>query len=101
VVEHRDRLMRFGLEYVDAGSEITDDIVRDLQEVWCSCAPGRTARSMTGGLTGQKICAAMLQIGRVAPEPTPVKRKAHAGLRASVKPASLKQESAMSYMGMD
>jgi len=52
VVEHRDRLMRFGLEYVEAtlaaqgrrvmvvdGSEITDDIVRDLHEVIVSmCA---------------------------------------------------------------
>lgn len=52
VVEHRDRLMRFGLEYVEAAlaaqgrrvmvvedSEITDDIVRDLQEVMVSmCA---------------------------------------------------------------
>jgi putative resolvase len=52
VVEHRDRLMRFGLEYVEAalaaqgrrlvvldGAEITDDIVRDLQEVIVSmCA---------------------------------------------------------------
>ena len=52
VVEHRDRLMRFGLEYVEAalaaqgrrvmvvdGSQITDDIVPDLQEVIVSmCA---------------------------------------------------------------
>ena len=52
MVEHRDRLMRFGLEYVEAtlaaqgrrvmvvdGSEITDDIVRDLHEVIVSmCA---------------------------------------------------------------
>ena len=52
VVEHRDRLMRFGLEYVEAalaaqgrrlvvldGAEITDDIVRDLHEVIVSmCA---------------------------------------------------------------
>lgn len=52
VVEHRDRLMRFGLEYVEAalaaqgrrvvvvdGAEKTDDIVRDLQEVMVSlCA---------------------------------------------------------------
>ena len=52
VVEHRDRLMRFGLEYLEAalaaqcrrvmvvdGSEITDDTVRDLQEVMVSrCA---------------------------------------------------------------
>ena len=46
LVEHRDRLMRFGFEYVEAalaaqgrrvvvidGAEITDDIVRDLHEV--------------------------------------------------------------------
>jgi predicted site-specific integrase-resolvase len=52
VVEHRDRLMRFGLEYVEAAlaaqgrrvvviddAEITDDIVRDLHEVIVSmCA---------------------------------------------------------------
>jgi putative resolvase len=52
VVEHRDRLMRLGFEYVEAalaaqgrrvdvidGGEITDDIVRDLQEVIVSmCA---------------------------------------------------------------
>jgi predicted site-specific integrase-resolvase len=52
VVEHRDRLMRFGFEYVEAalaaqgrrvvvvdGAEITDDIVRDLHEVIVSmCA---------------------------------------------------------------
>ena len=52
VVEHRDRLMRFGFEYVEAalaaqgrrvvvvdGAERTDDIVRDLQEVIVSmCA---------------------------------------------------------------
>jgi predicted site-specific integrase-resolvase len=52
VVEHRDRLMRFGLEYVEAalaaqgrrvmgvdGAEITEDIVRDLHEVIVSmCA---------------------------------------------------------------
>jgi putative resolvase len=52
VVEHRDRLMRFGFEYVEAalaaqsrrvvvidGGEITDDMVRDLQEVIVSlCA---------------------------------------------------------------
>ena len=46
VVEHRDRLMRFGFEYMDAtlagqdrgviavdGAEITDDIVREPHEV--------------------------------------------------------------------
>ena len=46
VVEHRDRLMRFGLEYVEAalagqgrrvvvvdGAKRTDDIVHNLQEV--------------------------------------------------------------------
>jgi predicted site-specific integrase-resolvase len=46
VVEHRDRLMRFGFEYVQATLEaqgrkvlviepveVTDDIVRDLHEV--------------------------------------------------------------------
>lgn len=52
VVEHRDRLMRFGLEYVEAAlaaqgrrlivvdaSEVTDDIVRDMHEVLVSmCA---------------------------------------------------------------
>lgn len=52
VVEHRDRLMRFGFEYVEAalaaqgrrvvvidGAEKTDDIVRDLHEVIVSmCA---------------------------------------------------------------
>jgi predicted site-specific integrase-resolvase len=52
VVEHRDRLMRFGFEYLEAalaaqgrrlvvldGAEITDDIVRDLHEVIVSmCA---------------------------------------------------------------
>jgi predicted site-specific integrase-resolvase len=52
VVEHRDRLMRFGFEYVEAAlaaqgrtivvmgaEEITDDIVRDLHEVIVSvCA---------------------------------------------------------------
>jgi putative resolvase len=52
VVEHRDRLMRFGFEYVEAAlaaqgrrvvvidaGERTDDIVRDLQEVIVSmCA---------------------------------------------------------------
>jgi len=52
VVEHRDRLMRFGLEYVEAalaaqgrrvmvvdGSERTEDMVRDLHEVMVSlCA---------------------------------------------------------------
>ena len=52
VVEHRDRLMRFGFEYVEAAlaaqgrrvvvidtREITDDIVRDLHEVIVSvCA---------------------------------------------------------------
>jgi predicted site-specific integrase-resolvase len=52
VVEHRDRLMRFGVEYVEAAlaaqerrivviesEEMTDDIVRDLHEVIVSmCA---------------------------------------------------------------
>jgi len=52
VVEHRDRLMRFGFEYVEAAlaaqgrrvvvidaGEITDDMVRELQEVIVSmCA---------------------------------------------------------------
>lgn len=52
IVEHRDRLMRFGIEYVEAAlaaqgrklmvvetSEMTDDIVRDLHEVIVSlCA---------------------------------------------------------------
>ena len=52
VVEHRDRLMRFGFEYVEAAlatqgrcilvieaDEVTDDIVRDLHEVIVSmCA---------------------------------------------------------------
>lgn len=52
VVEHRDRLMRFGIEYVEASlaaqgrrliviepDEVTDDIVRDLHEVIISmCA---------------------------------------------------------------
>ena len=52
VVEHRDRLMRFGIEYVEAAlaaqgrtlmviepEEMTDDIVRDLHEVIVSlCA---------------------------------------------------------------
>ncbi|CAB4242761.1 conserved protein of unknown function [Methylacidimicrobium sp. AP8] len=52
LVEHRDRLMRFGLEYVEAAlaaqsrsvlvvdpDEMTDDIVRDLHEVIVSmCA---------------------------------------------------------------
>lgn len=52
VVEHRDRLMRFGIEYVEAAlaaqgrrlivvdqSEVTDDIVRDIHEVLVSmCA---------------------------------------------------------------
>jgi len=52
VVEHRDRLMRFGFEYVEAAlaaqgrrivviepEEMTDDIVRDLHEVIVSmCA---------------------------------------------------------------
>lgn len=52
IVEHRDRLMRFGLEYVESSldaqgrkivvidpDEVTDDIVRDLHEVIASmCA---------------------------------------------------------------
>ncbi len=52
VVEHRDRLMQFGFEYVQAAlaaqgrqivvvddAEVTDDIVRDLREVIVSlCA---------------------------------------------------------------
>lgn len=52
VVEHRDRLMRFGFEYIEAAlaaqnrrvvvmktEEVTDDIVRDLHEVIVSmCA---------------------------------------------------------------
>jgi predicted site-specific integrase-resolvase len=52
VVEHRDRLMRFGFEYVEAAllasgrrvlvmeeQEMTDDIVRDMTEVLTSmCA---------------------------------------------------------------
>ena len=52
VVEHRDRLMRFGIEYVEAAlaaqgrrlivvdqSEVTDDIMRDIHEVLVSmCA---------------------------------------------------------------
>ncbi len=52
VVEHRDRLMRFGIEYVEAAlaaqgrriivvdpAEVTDDIVRDIHEVLVSmCA---------------------------------------------------------------
>ncbi|EQD77307.1 Resolvase domain protein, partial [mine drainage metagenome] len=52
VVEHRDRLMRFGFEYVESAlaaqgrkvvviepDEVTDDIVRDLHEVIVSmCA---------------------------------------------------------------
>jgi putative resolvase len=52
VVEHRDRLMRFGFAYLEAalaaqgrrlvvldGAEITDDMVRDLYEVIvCMCA---------------------------------------------------------------
>lgn len=52
VVEHRDRLMRFGFEYVESAlaaqgrrviviepDEITDDVVRDLHEVIVSmCA---------------------------------------------------------------
>lgn len=52
VVEHRDRLMRFGFEFVEASlaaqgrkvrvideSEVTDDVVRDLHEVIVSmCA---------------------------------------------------------------
>ena len=52
VVAHRDRLMRFGIEYVEAAlaaqgrrlivvdqSEVTDDIVRDIHEVLVSmCA---------------------------------------------------------------
>ena len=52
VVEHRDRLMRFGIEYVEAAlaaqgrrlivvdqSDVTDDIVRDIHEVLVSmCA---------------------------------------------------------------
>lgn len=52
VVEHRDRLMRFGFEYVESAlaaqgrkivaiesEEVTDDIVRDLHEVIVSmCA---------------------------------------------------------------
>jgi len=51
-VEHRDRLMRFGFEYVEAAlaasgrklivvdeTEVTDDIVRDVHEVLVSmCA---------------------------------------------------------------
>ena len=49
VVEHRDRLMRFGFEYVDAAltaqgrslvvidpAEVTDDLVRDMTEVLTS-----------------------------------------------------------------
>jgi predicted site-specific integrase-resolvase len=52
VVEHRDRLMRFGFEYLEAAlaaqnrkivvvepDQVTDDIVRDLHEVIVSlCA---------------------------------------------------------------
>lgn len=52
VVEHRDRLMRFGFEYVEAvlaaqgrslvvidPAEVTDDLVRDLTDVLTSmCA---------------------------------------------------------------
>ena len=52
VVEHRDRLMRFGFEYVESAlaaqgrrlivvdaAEVTDDLVRDLTEVLTSmCA---------------------------------------------------------------
>jgi predicted site-specific integrase-resolvase len=52
VVEHRDRLMRFGFEYVESAlaaqgrnlvvvdtTEVTDDLVRDMTEVLTSmCA---------------------------------------------------------------
>ena len=57
VVEHRDRLMRFGLEYVEAalaaqarrvvvvdGGERTDDIVPDLHEV--RAAKNRARKAM-------------------------------------------------------
>lgn len=59
VVEHRDRLMRFGFEYVEAalaaqgrrvlvvdGEEVADDVVRDLHEVivsMCARLYGRRA----------------------------------------------------------
>jgi predicted site-specific integrase-resolvase len=58
VVEHRDRLMRFGFEYVEAAL----------------AAQGRRVVVKDGGETG---------------------------LTASVKPSSLKQESALSHLGMD
>ena len=53
LVEHRDRLMSFGFEYVEAAlaaqgrkiiviesAEVTDDIVRDLHEVIVSMCAG-------------------------------------------------------------
>jgi predicted site-specific integrase-resolvase len=69
VVEHRDRLMRFGLEYVEAAlaaqgrrivvvepEEMTDDIVRDRHEVIVSmCARRygkRSAKKRTEGVGG-------------------------------------------------
>lgn len=71
VVEHRDRLMRFGFEYVEAAlaaqgrrivviepEEMTDDIVRDLHEVIVSmCARLYGKRSAKN--RAQKALAAM------------------------------------------
>lgn len=74
VVEHRDRLMRFGLEYVEAAllaqgrklmvvnpEELKDDIVRDLHEVIVSLcarlygrrsAKNRAKRAIDAALSG-------------------------------------------------
>jgi predicted site-specific integrase-resolvase len=71
VVEHRDRLMRFGFEYVEAAmaahgrrivvidpEEMTDDIVRDLHEIIVSmCARLYGKRSAKN--RAQKALAAM------------------------------------------
>jgi putative resolvase len=75
VVEHRDRLMRFGFEYVEAAlaaqgrrivviepEEMTDDIVRDLHEVIVSmCARLYGKRSAQN--RAQKALAAMQSDG--------------------------------------
>lgn len=63
VVEHRDRLMRFGFEYVEAAlaaqgravmvmesSEVQDDLVRDVTEVLTSLCARLYGRSSAGSL---------------------------------------------------
>jgi hypothetical protein len=79
-----------------ACGRVLEELPLSIREWTCACG---TFHDRV--LTRRGISAAMLSKGRVAPESTHVEEGSGAGLTASVKPASLKQESAMSHLGMD